>query len=316
MTEPSDIQSPAPNGESRRAATVGTFDGLHRGHMLVLDTLRREGAARGLRTMAVTFAGHPLKTIAPSRAPGLLMDPAEKLRCLRLHADEVMTVDFTPHMASMTAGEWLTRLRDDYGVRMLVLGYDNTFGSDGRTMTHGDYVGLASGLGIEAVLPPQLPGCSSSAARRAVGAGEMEEAAGILGRPYSITGTVVAGDRLGRAIGVPTANIDPPSERVLPPYGAYVTRVTMPDGTRRLGLTNIGMRPSVSLPTPTLRMETFIPDFEGDLYGSRLTLEFLSHLRPERKFASLDELRLQIMQDTDNARTIYNNNISHENNQL
>lgn len=306
-------QHNAMSGQAR-IATVGTFDGLHRGHMVVLRTLAETAARRGLDPLIVTFAGHPLEYIAPERAPELLMDPEEKLHALG-DFGEVHTEDMTTRLTETTAERWLADLRDRHGVRVLVLGYDNTFGCDGRHMSHQDYVDLGRRLGIEVITPSECPGYSSSSARKAIAAGEMEKAEDILGHPYGITGEVVEGDRIGRTIGFPTANIRPPLRRVIPPAGVYATRVTLPSGQRYPGVTDIGIRPTLGNPDPTLRIETFIPGFDGDLYGRSIRIDFLRRLRPEQKFDSLGALCEAIAGDVSRALAIYTLK-DHEDNQF
>ena len=295
--------TPTPERYDGLAATVGTFDGLHLGHHAVLDTLRREAAARGLTPAVITFNRHPLEIIAPARAPKLLMPLTEKTGRLSKENVDVRTFEFTREMMTMTARQWMTYLRDSLGVRLIVVGYDNTFGSDGRLMAPADYKMLGDELGVEVVEAPVVEGCSSSQARRAVAEGRMEEATRILGRPFSMSGKVVNGDRLGRTLGFPTANLEiaEPEHRLLPPFGVYVSRATLPDGRELPGVTNIGVRPSVT-DDRCLRIETHILDFDSDLYGSTITVSLLKMLRSERKFAGLSELKDAIAADKEAAR--------------
>lgn len=289
------------------AVTVGTFDGVHRGHRAVLRTLREEARRRGLSPRVITFSNHPLSVIAPGRAPLPLSAPAEKLAALTDEGVGVTILPFTRDMMGMTAREWMTHLRDDMNVRLIVVGYDNTFGSDGRSMSASDYMALGRELGIETVEAPVVEGCSSSAARRAVRDGDMPAAAHILGHPYSLTGTVEEGDRIGRTLGFPTANLRIPDAdaRLLPPHGVYQTVAVLPDGRRQPAVTNIGVRPTVT-DKPELRIETHLLDFYEDLYGSTLTVEFLRRLRGERHFPSLEALKEAIAADKELARDLFN----------
>lgn len=187
--------------------TVGTFDGLHSGHRLLLDTLLRHARHNGLRPLAITFDRHPLETIAPERAPLCLMDTEHRNNLIRQCGVEPVTIEFSRDICSLTAEQWIERMAKDYGARMLVVGYDNTFGSDGLDMSPEDYAALGKKHGIRVVTAPVAEGVSSSAVRKAIAAGRVEDAQKMTGRPYEVTGTVVNGDKIGRKIGFPTANI-------------------------------------------------------------------------------------------------------------
>ncbi|MEE1023101.1 MAG: riboflavin biosynthesis protein RibF [Muribaculaceae bacterium] len=283
-----------------RVATVGTFDGVHRGHRAVLQTVKRIADAEGLRPAVITFDRHPLEVVAPERAPKRLMTPADEAATLASLGLEVEVIPFTRELMGLSAGEWMERMARDMGVRTLVVGYDNTFGRDGIDMSVADYICLGRLHGIEVVKAPIVPAISSSAIRRAVGEGRVEKAAGMLGRPYSLEGTVEQGNRLGRTIGFPTANLRPEAGRLVPANGVYSADAILPGGERRRAVVNIGVRPTVG---DNLRptVEAHIIGWHGDLYGKELTLEFLRHLRDERRFDSLDSLKRQIEADTAEA---------------
>lgn len=283
-----------------RVATVGTFDGVHRGHRAVLQTVKRIADAEGLRPAVITFDRHPLEVVAPERAPKRLMTPADEAATLASLGLEVEVIPFTRELMGLSAGEWMERMARDMGVRTLVVGYDNTFGRDGIDMSVADYIRLGRLHGIEVVKAPIVPAISSSAIRRAVGEGRVEKAAGMLGRPYSLEGTVEQGNRLGRTIGFPTANLRPEAGRLVPANGVYSADAILPGGERRRAVVNIGVRPTVG---DNLRptVEAHIIGWHGDLYGKELILEFLRHLRDERRFDSLDSLKRQIEADTAEA---------------
>ncbi len=285
-----------------RVATIGTFDGLHRGHQAILSLLKREAErAPGEKPLVITFDRHPLSVVAPDRAPLLIMPTAERDRALREGGFDVVVVEFTESLRRLTAAEWLARMRDDYGVRTLVLGYDNRFGSDGRNLTTAAIAALAAEAGIRLVEAPKVEGCSSSAIRRALAEGRTDEAAAILGRRYSLSGTVVRGRQIGRTIGVPTANVEPDGGRQLPAPGVYAA--TSPDADTSgpvPAVVNIGHAPTVAT-DGALTIEAHLIAFDGDLYGRRLTLDFGARLRDERKFGSLEELRARIAADIENA---------------
>lgn len=288
-----------------RIATVGSFDGCHRGHQIVLQTLRDEARRRGLEPLVITFSNHPLQIVDPSRAPGALQRPEEKRRMIEESGLPCEMMEFTPDLCSLTAAEWISRLRDSMGVKAILLGYDNTFGSDGRRMSHNDYVTLGSKLGIDVLTAPEVEGCSSSAVRKALAAGNVEKAAEILGRYYSLGGIVTRGDRIGSSIGIPTANIAPDKGMVIPADGVYATIARLPDGSRHTAVTDIGHRPTVSDTfSHSLRIETHIPGWSGDLYGRRLEILFVARLRDEMRFSGLDELRRVIGSDITRAKEI------------
>lgn len=284
----------------RRIATVGTFDGLHRGHRRVIGTLKEEARERGLEAMIICFDRHPLETIAPERAPLLIQSPSERTNALFQEGLQILTLEFTPSLAALTAEEWLRLMHERHGVDALVVGYDNTFGSDGTAMSLHDYRELGRKTGIEIIEAPYEPHAASSAIRRLLGEGRLDEARQLLGRPFSISGEVVPGKRLGRQLGFPTANISPNYRALLPKKGVYAVEVSMPDGSFRRGVANIGTQPSVAQGAP-MRLEVHIPGFDGDLYGERLTVKFVKQIRDEKRFDTLEELKAQIREDITNC---------------
>ena len=286
----------------RRVATVGTFDGLHRGHRRVLSLLEATARERGLEPMVVCFDRHPLETIAPERAPGLVQDPRERDHSLHGEGLDVLILEFTPTLARLTARDWLRKMHEEEGVDVLIVGYDNTFGSDGIRMDIADYRRLGSEVGVEVVEAPYEPHASSSAIRRLLREGSLDEANHLLGRPFSLRGTVVEGKHLGRRLGFPTANVEPPYRALLPKAGVYEVEVNTDTMTHR-GVANVGRQPTVGPDEPE-RVEVYIPGFEGDLYGSDLTVRFLRRLRDERQFASLEDLKAQIRHDVEKIDSI------------
>lgn len=277
-----------------RAAVTGTFDGVHRGHRFLLDHLRREAAERGLAPLAVTFSAHPLTLIAPERAPRSLCSLTERVHRIGL---PVEVLDFDARLRQMTAAEFLAMLHARFSVTLFLLGFNNTIGSDllGAAELAGKTIGEVEVLAASE--HPTLP-VSSSAIREALAEGRITEANRMLGRPYSLTGRVVRGRQLGRTIGVPTANIEPPTEMVIPAGGVYAGRIG-----EHIAVVNVGRRPTVDRRTDApLSIEAHILDFEGDLYDRILTVEFLDRLREEKKFGSLEELKAAIGNDIEEAR--------------
>lgn len=282
------------------AVAVGTFDGVHLGHREVVAKLRAEASARRLRPMVVTFDPHPLEVIAPRRAPRLLQSVERRVEALRGLGVDVEVLRFSESLRCVTAKEWIETLRDKYGTRLLVVGYDNTFGCDGMNMSVGDYAALGADAGVEVVAAPVLEGVSSSLIRAALSRGDVENARKMLGSAFEIEGIVVPGRMLGRQLGFPTANIQADRRLLIPYPGVYAADVSL-DDSRHRAVVNIGTAPTVADGLP-LTIEAHLLNFEGDLYGSNARVVFLSRIRPERKFASLEELRRQIAADAELAK--------------
>lgn len=281
-------------------ATVGTFDGLHLGHRKVIETVARLSKTKGGRPLLISFDRHPLETIAPDRAPLLIQSPSERTNSLYREGFEILTLKFTRETSLLTAAEWLRRMRDEHGVETLVVGYDNTFGCDGINMNIEQYRELGRELGVEIVEAPVAKGVSSSAIRRHIGEGRIEDASAMLGRPFTLTGEVVHGKALGTKIGFPTANLRPHYRAQLPADGVYAADALLPDGSRRRAVVNIGRRPSVDS-DGVRSVEAHIIGYEGSLYGERITLRFIKRLRDEIKFDSIDSLASHISDDIRNA---------------
>lgn len=288
-----------------RIVTTGTFDGLHRGHRLLLESLRMEGERRGWKPVVVTFDRHPLAMINPARAPHILMLPGERDAHLRDLGFEVAEVHFDEEMRRLTAEAWMRRLRDEYGAKGVMLGYDNTFGSDGTDLGIRDYEELGRGMGIEVLSCGVEPGVSSSDIRRALAAGDIAGANAMLGYDWTLRGNVVHGREMGRDIGFRTANLSVDPRLQLPGRGVYATMVTMPDGTELPAVTNIGMRPTFGEQGP-VSVETHIPGFAGDLYGAELCIRPVTKIRDEERFKTIGDLRLGIERDVARSLEILN----------
>lgn len=283
----------------RRIAAIGMFDGVHAGHRLLLDFLHRQGLLRGLRPAVVTFNNHPVELVAPERAPKLLSSASDKLEAIRAEGiDDIILLQFDEALRRMSARSFMQMLHDAYSVDCLVVGYDHRFGHD-RSEGFDDYVRIGRELGIEVLRAPELEGVSSTAVRKALEAGNAEYAAQLLGHSYYIDGTVVAGKRLGRTIGFPTANLSPISPRTLiPARGVYVADVSIDgSGTKMRAMLNIGHRPTVDAPGAPDTIEVHVLGYEGDLYGHLMRVYFLHRLRSEEAFDSLEALREQLCAD-------------------
>lgn len=289
--------------DKRRVATVGTFDGLHKGHKRVLDLVKTTAYERGMEPLVVSFDRHPLETIAPERAPLLIQSPSERTNMLFRQGLNLLTLEFTPTLAALKAKEWLLKMHNEQRVDVLVVGYDNTFGSDGVMMNLADYRRIGDETGVEVIAAPYEPHVASSVIRRLLKEGDIKEASRLLGRPYSVSGVVETGKHLGSTIGFPTANIKLSYRAQLPRTGVYAVEVegavaSNPTAVMK-GVANIGRQPTVGPHEPE-RLEVHIPGFSGNLYGERLKVTFLRRLRDEHKFSSLNALKAQIQQDIKN----------------
>ena len=281
-------------------ATIGMFDGVHRGHQYLLRQVVAEAKRRRLRSKAITFIEPPRQVITGEKVPVLTTVDEKSGPILQTGIDQVSLSLFDKQTARLTARRYMEQvLKEEEHVRCLILGYDNRFGSD-RTATFDSYVAYGKELGIEVLRVGECPDVkvSSSAIRQLVAEGLVDEAASLLGHPYSILGTVVKGQQEGRKIGFPTANLDVEPDKLLPKAGVYAARV---DGL--LGMLNIGHRPTYNGRRQTIELNIF--DFEANLYGRRLKVELLWRVRDERKFPSPDALRRQLEADREAIKSSY-----------
>jgi riboflavin kinase/FMN adenylyltransferase len=287
-----------PANAAPTVATIGNYDGVHLGHRAILDEVVAAARTRGLLALVVTFDPHPLSVLAPQRAPRLIQSRRQKLDALGdAGVDEVLILAFDASVAALS-GEAFFREYLGSRVRLAAVrvGSDFRFGN-GRS---GDLdtlrrIGAQDGFEVLGVPPVEFDGetISSSAVRRAIHAGDMEQAARMLGRPFVVAGEVVPGDGRGRSIGFPTANVAPENE-TLPRRGVYVTE-TLALAARWPSVTNVGVRPTVGGEATVV--EAHLLDFDDDLYGERVEVRFLARLRDERKFSDLGELADQIARD-------------------
>lgn len=297
-------------GQMRNAAAVGMFDGVHRGHLDILATVDRRARSLGGHPVILSFAQHPVSLLRPAEAPRLLTLAAEKEALIHrfLPAAEVHMLDFGA-MRRESARDFLTGLRDRLGVGVMVMGYDNRFGCDGPR-ERGAYDELGRELGVRVVhVPPLVAGSdtvSSTAVRRLVCTGDVRGAASLLGREYSLTGTVVHGRRLGRRLGYPTANVGVDPMKLLPARGVYACMARV-RGSVYPAMVNIGVRPTVEGDAPAqISVEAHLIGMTGDIYGERLTLLFADRLRDECRFGSLDELTRRLAADRDATLRLLN----------
>ena len=279
--------------------TLGNFDGVHAGHRELLRIAAGRAKAAGLRAAVVTFDPHPTVVVAPQRKPKLLMTLEQRLAAFEAEGmDLAWVIPFSRAFSELSPLAFLDRLRQALSPVELHVGRAFTFGHDrSGTVETLETWGAAHGCEVRtlALLAPDGGRLSSTRIREALDRGEVDAAADLLGHPYALTGVVVEGDRRGRHLGFPTANLAWEQEQ-LPASGVYVTEALLPHhGGPYLGLTNVGEKPTFE--GQRLTVETHLPGFEGDLYGARLDLRFLHRIRGEVRFATVDELRDQIAQD-------------------
>lgn len=287
-------------------ATTGFFDGVHCGHRLVAERLVSEAKSRGDGSLVVTFWPHPRAVLQDgARELRLLTTLDEKKALLQgLGVDRIEVLDFTRPFAALTAEQYLRDiLQARFGVTTLVMGYDNRLGSD--HLTASSLKSIAERYGMELIevealsASPDNP-VSSTKIRNALTEGRVEEAAAMLGYHYELNGAVVAGNRLGRTIGFPTANLQLYEPlKLIPGNGVYAVEADVLGRTYR-AMTNIGTRPTVGGSVRTI--ETHILDFDEDIYGLPLRVRFLRRIRDEVRFPSLEALRQQLTKDRDACR--------------
>lgn len=287
--------------------TVGTFDGVHRGHRDVIERVVARARSLKIPSALVTFDPHPLEIVNPSAAPLLLTTHDEKLEVIaETGIDYMAVVPFTSQLASYSAEEFVElMLRRCFRMRELLIGYDHGFGRQ-RT---GDVnvlrsLGERDGFRVEVVDPVSTAdghSVSSTFIRRAIAGGDLDRAAASLGRLYSVSGRVIEGAQRGRTIGFPTLNLGPPPPRkLLPPEGVYAVRVQTPVGPVG-GMMNLGPRPTFGDSTTSLEAHLF--DTTGNFYGAHVRVDFVARLRETRKFASAEQLSAQLRHDEREART-------------
>ena len=290
-------------------ATIGMFDGVHLGHATLVDFLKQQAADQGKQSLLITFLRHPRQVLHPDEPFKLIMPLDERLKQIEaLGPDLLLQLDFTAEFARLDSSQFIELLRDRYGVSLLVAGYNHRFGHN-RGETFRDYCRHGEQLGVKMVKAPEYLGpyapVSSTIVRGLIAAGRVVDAMHCMGRPHMIRGKVVHGFHNGRGLGFPTANvgkIDP--QLLLPHNGAYAVLAHV-DGQVLQGMANIGKRPTLDN-GDQLSIEVNLFDFDDDIYGKDITLEFISFLRLEFKMCGLEELKHQLTLDRNNAKRILN----------
>lgn len=284
-------------------ATIGTFDGVHRGHQFVVQQVVSQARERGLEAVVVTFPNHPLQVLQPNFQPQMLTLSDEKEMLLqKTGVDRVVMVEFTKDLAQMSARDFMrTILQEQLNVQVLMMGYDNRFGHDHKVFD--DYHRYGQELGMEVIGCNELVSeqrISSTTIRQALLRGDVETAHALLGYHYSLQGEVVQGFQNGRKLGYPTANLQVNPCKLIPENGAYLVRCQLSTINSQLsthyGMLNVGTRPTLHNGQQR-SIEVHLFDFDGDLYGQMLTLELLHHLRKEQEFGTLEALQQQLATD-------------------
>lgn len=291
----------------RSWVTIGSFDGVHLGHQFLIRKLVEGAHSAGCRAVIITFDPHPAVYFKRVPASNLLSSPEEResLIC-SLGIDQVITLRFDAEVANLSAEEFVTLMKRHLGLEHLLAGVDFALGKN-RTGTIAELtrIGLPLDIHVEVVPPFVLNGqiVSSSQIRQLLQSEQVRAANTLLGRPYSLTGEVVHGEARGSRLGFPTANMQIPSERLLPSNGIYATWAII-DGRPYPSATNVGVRPTFDHSLPAPRVEPYLMDTDGDFYGKELRLEFIEFLRPEIKFPDATSLIKQINQDVEKAREV------------
>lgn len=289
-----------------RIIALGFFDGVHRGHGALLQRAREMADRRGVQAACLTFDRHPGDLLG--HPAGQINTLAERDWLMRTQygMDEVLTLPFDEALMHTPWEVFAARLLEEFEGAGLVCGTDYRFG-DRAQGTALRLQGYAAARSAECqIVPPVLDGgepISSTRIRAALEAGELRRANEMLGHPYLLMGAVEHGKQMGRQLGFPTANLSMAPERLVPRRGVYAARVTLPDGRCRIGVTNIGLRPTVE-DSRRVNAEPWLLDYEGDLYGQTLRVELLEFLRPETKFENVAALRTQVLADGERARKL------------
>jgi riboflavin kinase/FMN adenylyltransferase len=287
------------------AATIGFFDGVHLGHRFLIRQLKELADSEGLPSAVITFRQHPQYVLQTGYRPKLLCTPEEKINLLSaLDIDFCYLIDFSKELSQLSARDFISDiLRKKLGVRQLLVGYDHRFGKN-RAEGFSDYVKYGQDYGLKVVQAPELPDyaghVSSTQIRNKLIEGHLEEANQLLSYNYSLEGKVIEGNKLGREIGFPTANLDiSDKNKIIPQEGIYATWVHI-GAAKYQGMAYIGKRPTV-VSAGEQRIEVHILDFSDNIYEETLRLEFVKFLREDKTFGNLSELKGQLLVDKENT---------------
>jgi riboflavin kinase / FMN adenylyltransferase len=286
---------------------IGVFDGVHRGHQAVISTSAQHAQSQNGTPVVVTFDPHPMKVLRPRDAPHLLTATQHKIALIRdLGVRHLLVINFNKQFAATEPEDFVRQLMiHSKPLREICVGHEWSFGRDRRgNLNLLQKLGAQFGFAVIGIPPVKINGevVSSTAIRQAVQSGDLAKAAQMLGREYAILGTVVSGDRLGKKIGFPTANLSAHSEQ-FPPNGVYFAQATL-DGVVYPGVINLGFRPTVHSGNPERVLEIHLLDFDRDIYGKDIEVRFVKYLRPEQKFENVHALARQIELDVQQARKL------------
>jgi len=291
--------------EKDSLVTIGVFDGVHLGHRLLLSRLVELSKKQNLSSLVITFGQHPQQVLFPQGGPLFLTDLAQRISLLKdTGVDDVLVLSFSQKLAELSAPEFLGMLKKYLRMRGLVIGSDSTLGRNREAgISELQKLGEKMGFSVTVVPPLKIDGqvVSSTAIRNALSRGDVERAAKLAGRPFSLEGKVVPGAGRGMKLGFPTANLGLKPEQALPQNGVYAT-LTEVDNKSYRSVTNIGKRPTFG---PNERaVEVHLLDYSANLYGRSLKVTFLKRLRKERQFASAEELKRQILEDVRQSKAL------------
>jgi riboflavin kinase/FMN adenylyltransferase len=288
---------------------IGVFDGVHLGHQQVIKQTIADARQQNGISLALTFDRHPTTIVAPAKAPQLIYSIPQKLCEIEgLGVDAILLIEFTREFSQQTGEQFVRTLVHDLG-RLTSISVGSTFTFGHKKSGNVDLLrelGTELGFQVHGLAAVSLDGrvVSSTRIRERITAGDLDAASQMLGRPYSIRGRVIRGDQLGRKLGFPTANIEIIG-LLTPPDGVYAVIATGPGFAIR-GVANIGVRPTLSSSQPERRFEVHLLNFSKEIYGTELEIIFAGFIRPERRFANLDELKAQIAQDISSAQKFLN----------
>ncbi|MDR2086634.1 MAG: riboflavin biosynthesis protein RibF [Dysgonamonadaceae bacterium] len=293
--------------QKETAGTTGFFDGVHRGHRYLIEQLKDKAALLGLPSSLITFSNHPKKILDKNFQVALLNSFDERIdRLASTGIDYCYVIRFTQAFSEITAEDFIRQvLREQLKLKFLLIGYDHRFGK-GRRDTFEHYLTFGRMYGLTVDKAGKLPddsvsSFSSTTIRHLLQEGEVKKAAGMLAYNYPLVGIVIAGDRVGRTIGFPTANIELiEKEKLIPKEGVYAGCVSL-DGKKYDGMVYIGRRPTLSLQGES-RIEVHILDFNENIYGKRICVELIDFLRPDRFFHNLNDLQKQLEKDKESVR--------------
>lgn len=292
--------------------TIGSFDGVHRGHQAIIHQLVEESRAEGANSVVVTFYPHPIKVFKNNVGPFYLSSSEEKNRIINsLGVGSILTLHFDHTLASQSAETFIRSLHQQLNFSCLLVGRGFHLGAnrsgDIHTLTE---LGKTFGFRVRAIDLSRSSSevISSSFIRKLINAGDLVQANDLLGRAYDVDGRIVHGDGRGKHIGIPTANLDIWQERLIPGAGVYAAVAEL-EGRRWMGVVNIGNRPTFYEKPYLQTIETHLLDFNRDIYGQEMRLNFIRRIRPEKKFANADQLMVQINQDIQFAREVLSNEL-------